>query len=541
MPQKKKNTKILLIAPRYNLTTKANYNYNFPLGLGYISAVLKKEGYDVDCFNMNHYSGTIEELINGLLDKKKYDFVCTGNNALGYAITKSIIDISRKHRSHPRIVLGGPIITSEPELIFEDLMPDFGVIGEGEKTIIELVDAVKDNKNLEKIKGIVFKKNGKSVFTEPREPISDINSLPWPDFEGFEFEKQFQNLYPNYTYIYNVFDYPRVYPILGSRGCPFQCTFCYHYSRYRKRTIDNIMEELKSAVKKHRINLILLYDECFSVNKERVYEFCKRIKELQKEISWELKWTVQLTVHNIDEEMLRIMKDAGCDSISYGFESFSSAVLKSMRKPITPQQIENAFNKTLKAGIGVQANFIFGDAAETKETAKETLDWWKKNCHGQVGLGFIQPYPGSEIYKHCVRKGIIKDKLDFIKNDLSRGNWFNMTDKMTDEEIKDLKKEILESTGGYCKFVMPISKKRMRENVYEFFVKCPFCGELNHYKNCFITTPWTYGFFMHCRKCKMRFFIVSWVQKVAYKHYSKIRALRDLQKKIINNIKKRRL
>ncbi len=540
------DARILVVVPRYELratphfANKINYNYFFPLGLGYISSVLKKTGCSVDCLNLNHYNGTTEELIEKALNRKEYDFVCTGNNALGYDITEKIIKSVKKHESKPKFILGGHIITSEPELVFNELKIDFGVLGEGEETIIELLEHLNEEKDIKRVKGIIYKnKNNKVIITEKREPVKNIDTLPWPDFEGFEFEKQLDNLHCNYHYTTHAFDYPRVYPILGSRGCPFNCTFCYHDSVYRNRSIDNIMEELNTMVRKYKINVILPYDECLAANKQRLFDLCKEIKKLREEISWELRWSPQLTVHNIDREAMEIMKDSGVDTVAYGFESCSSKVLKSMRKPITPELINRAFHETMNAKIGIQANLIFGDVAETKETAKETLDWWEKNCKGQVGMGFIQPYPGSRIYEHCLEKGIIKDKLEFIKNGISLDNWYNMTNNMSDEEIKQLKKEILSLMSKYLKFVRPISMKKMKENIYEFKVRCPYCGKINDYKNCFIKNKWSYGFYMLCRECHMRFFIVSFIQKAAYKHYPKVRGLRDLQLKMSDYIKKK--
>ena len=131
-----KNFQILLVIPRYRYTTEPDYIYPFPIGLAYILAVLKKEGYNVDCLNLNHYRGSIEELMEQNLRKKQYDFVCTGSNALGYSIVKIIINSTREY-SKARFILGGPIITTEPEFIYQDLKPDFGVLGEGEETIKE--------------------------------------------------------------------------------------------------------------------------------------------------------------------------------------------------------------------------------------------------------------------------------------------------------------------------------------------------------------------------------------------------------------------
>lgn len=531
---------ILIVVPRYNYTTKANFSYNFPLGLAYISAVLKKAGYPLDILNLNHYNGTIEQLLGNKLEKKQYDFVCTGGNTLGFSIIEKIITIVQNHPSNPKFILGGPIITSEPELMIKLLKPDVGVIGEGETTILDLLNCLENKGDLKKIKGIIYLDGtNKITITEKREFIEDLDSIPYPDLEGLEFEKYVGNNYCNSNYIYNCLDYPRTYPLLASRGCPFSCSFCWHSEKNRKRSIKNIMTELEFAIKRYKINHVLLYDDCFSATKERVYEFCKELNKLSKRLNQEIKWTCQLMVFSVDYELLKTMKNAGVDTISYGFESFSSDVLKSMRKPITPGQISKTFHDTISAGIGVQANFIFGDIAETTETAKETLDWWKKNSPGQVGLGFIKPYPGSEIYNHCIRRGIIQDKEDFIKNQISTDNWFNMTDKMDDEEVEKLKKDILDYMAKYQKFVKPIKIKKMKKDIYESTIKCPHCNQIITYKNCFLKNRFTYGFNLVCRNCHLRFFVVSAVQKFAYKHYSKIRNLRDYQKRIINNLRKK--
>ena len=170
------------------------------------------------------------------------------------------------------------------------------------------------------------------------------------------------------------------------------------------------MNEIKGAIKKYDINALLIYDDLFSIDKKRLYDFCDEIKKEFQHTKKPFFWGCQLSVLNVNEEMLAKLKDSGCKVVSYGFESISDDVLKSMKKPITAEKIDNALKLTLKQGLAIQANFIFGDIAETKSTAYETLNYWKKNCLGQISLDFIQPYPGSEIYKHCLRKGIIKNK-----------------------------------------------------------------------------------------------------------------------------------
>lgn len=531
---------ILMIVPRQKDIEEADYNYTFPIGLGYVSSCIKKSGYNLDSINLNHYKGGIEFLINKALDKKIYDVVCTGHITMGYQVMKKIIKIIKNHKSRPKIILGGVIVTSEPKTIFNLLNPDYAVIGEGEETIIELLKCIEKKENIKKIKGIIFRdKNGNTIITKEREAIQNLDSIPFPDFEGLDFKKYLDNLSANFLLGGDAFDYPRIYQILGSRGCPFNCTFCYHWDKYRKRSINNIMKELYYAVNKYKINYILFQDECLALDKKRLYELCKRMKKLQEDTPWDLKWTSELTVRDIDEATLKKMKESGLNVIGYGFESFSPTILKSMKKPITPELINNAFNLTMKTGLGIQANFIFGDIAETKETAKETLNWWKKMGKGQINLGIISPYPGSEIYKHCLKKGIIKNEIDFIENRMTKINHYNMTDKMSDKEWKQLEDKMLVLSAKYNKYADIIVIKKIKENRYTLKVKCPFCGEKIIYENCFIKNKNNYDFNLLCRKCNLRFFAVDFKRKFLYNYYYFFIFLKDyLQKiyKILNKI-----
>src|SRR3989339_954769 len=459
--------KILIVVPRTIVSDKVNYKYLFPLGLAYISSALKLAGHDIDCLNLNHYSGTTENLINNYLFSQKYNVICTGGLSTSYKQIKMVTDAVHKSGTDAKLILGGGAISSEPELMFNALKPDYIVIGEGEKTIVELVNSIKNGDNVKYVDGIGYlDNNAKFICTKPQVPIENLDTIPLPDFEGFEFEKYLDNMQPSDMYFYDLYDFPRVYPIVCSRSCPFLCTFCFHPvgNRYRQRSVDSIIHELSVMIKRYRINTIAIYDELFSNNREWLFEFCKRIKMLFSEISWECKWSCQMRVDKLDDEMLRVMKDSGCYMISYGFESYSPVVLKSMKKHITPEQIKNAVDTTMKHNISIQANFIFGDSAETMQTASETLDYWKKNNSAGIMLSYINPYPGSELYEAELR---------------------------------------------YRFYAVPKSLKKTEDNTYNTKVKCPHCKEIIEYKNYSITYKLYFLYLMYCRNCRKRFFVVS--------------------------------
>ena len=532
--------KILLIVPRYNFTNEASYRYAFPLGFAYISAVLKRAGYPVNTLNLNHISGEIDDIILKELDKESYGLVCTGNTYLGLLITQKSISVIKKHPSRPKIVLGGAIVTKEPEIMIDILKPDFVVIEEGEETILELISCLEQEKVFTDVKGIgYFDENGKIKINERRAQIENLDGLPFPDLEGLEFAEWVDHQCTND--IFNgMVDFPRPYPILGSRGCAYKCTFCYHFSsRYKMRTVDSMIAELKENVKKYRINTLNLYDDLFSANKARILEFCSKLKGIQNSLPWELKWGCQLAVNVVDKDMINTLKESGCVWISFGFESMHQNVLNSMDKRfITPAMILQAYRLCKEAKINVQANFIFGDIAETKETAAETLDNYRKHFAGQIYLAFVRPYPGSGIYEYCVKNGIIKDKVEFVRNlDILSENYYNFTN-MSETEFDELKKTVIRYNVKYSRFVVP-RLTEVSKGIYNVETKCPHCKSHQKYNKIRIENRKSFALWLICRNCAMRYYIASYLQKLGTKVYPSLKPFIDFYNRNKINIKKK--
>lgn len=501
--------KILIIIIRYRLNNnRANYSYEIPVGLAYISSALKNKGYNVECLNLNHCDGNIDDLIRKTLSNEKYDFILMGGLSVHYPVIKTCVESVRKYSTHAQIIVGGGIVSSQPELMFKALSPDYIVIGEGEITVPALLQCLENGRNLMEVEGIGYQESrGKLVLTNARKSIEDIDSLLYPDYEGLGFNDYLDHMMPSNSYYYDLFDFPRAYPLISSRSCPFSCTFCFHPigKKYRQRTVANIIDELTFAINHYRINIVSIYDELFANNKSRVLELCEQIKRLIQKIPWDVRWNCQMRVDTLDEELVETMKDAGCYLFSLGLESYSSVVLKSMKKKITPRQIDRALQITRGLNITIQGNFIFGDIAETAETACETLDYWKKNIYGGgINLNFVQPYPGTALYEHCLKKGIIKDEIDFLENRSSK--LINMTDNMTDAELNKLKVDIYEAEMRYQKYVRPLLIIKGNDK-NEIHVRCPYCNEISIYRNYIIAMSKIKS--ICCRECRKRFYLVS--------------------------------
>jgi anaerobic magnesium-protoporphyrin IX monomethyl ester cyclase len=491
-------------------------SYIMPLGLAYISTVLKKSGYDVTVLNLNNEEGTVKEILKRVDFYMEYDIAFVGGLSMFYPHIKDIIENTRQFSKNTLIVVGGGIITAQPEIMFKLLQPDYGIIGEGEVTCLELMKYVEKGEYPVDIPGLIFNLHGEAVKTRPREPIMDLDALPFPDYAPFGFSDLLDSMNPyDSGGMYDVVNHPRPYPILASRSCPYNCTFCFHPlgQKYRQRSIDNIMAEIKQNVEKYQINIVTIYDELFSNDKDRVIEFCTKFKAYSDTLPYKLWFMCNCRVDTTTDEMLKIMKQSGAYLLSFGLESYSKKVLSSMKKHITPEQIDNIVHLLRKNELGLMGSFIFGDVAETCETAKETLDYIKNNrklLGANVGSFFIIPFQGTPLYKQCVNEGKIKDELQFIED--REKNWFKYLEPMnltslSDAQFDKLKNEVFSLHLASDTYAYP--KWHDHGMGFEWMsVICPSCGKESRFTN----MPFPKGFEeikVGCRNCFFRLHVVS--------------------------------
>ncbi|GHT19945.1 hypothetical protein AGMMS4957_05400 [Bacteroidia bacterium] len=428
----------LLVMPRF--VTAVGEGYNFPLGIAYISSVMKQSGFNVFTVNLNHIHGDVKDILKTEIEKADIDVVMTGGLSFQYLNLKEIVDIVHTQYPSIKVVVGGGIITGDPQVAMTALEHvDVGCIGEGEATITELSAALENNVSLDNIKGIIFKNctpppirtQEEYIITAPREEIKDLDALPYPDYEGFGL-KTYLEFSP--MGIVNVLKNKSFF-MAGSRSCPYQCTFCFHTvgKKYRQRSIENVLAEVKYLRDNYGIEHIRMSDELFARDKTRVKTFLDRLKE------WGITWAASFRVDDIDEELVEIMKSGTCLSMDFGIESADDKILKSMRKHITCEQIEKALKLVYDSGIAMTGNFIFGDIEETVESANKTLDWWETHKEYNLDLNFIVTYPGTYLYKYAIKEFIIKDPVQFLKDGCPQIN----VSKLSNEEMGELAKRIL--------------------------------------------------------------------------------------------------
>lgn len=491
----------LIVVPRY--VSKVGAYYEFPLGLAYISSALKSKGFSVFCLNLNHQSDSVATAIKNAIKQYHIDVVCTGGLSPHYHKIDDILKETKKVSPEIITIIGGGLFGSEPEIILRSLVADYGVFEEGEETIVELASVLENGKDPKQVKGIMFiDEDGNMVSTGLRKAIQDLDKIAWPDYEGLGITEFLDNQRPYSSYYLYPYDNPRLIPVISTRSCPFSCTFCYHPigKTYRKRSLDNFFVELEYLINTYQVNMIGLLDELFSTQKERMFEFCNRIKP------YNIKWGAQMRIDDINKDTIHALKESGCYSISYGLESKSDVVLKSMKKSIKSSKIDEALELTRNANIGIQGNFIFGDPAETEETVQETLDWWKVNIQYQINLGFIIPYPGCENYNNAVKNGLIKDKLAYIKAGCPP---INLT-KLPQAQYAKLQRKVAYYQDAYQISGKIISQKKIQkteshnEVVYSLTAQCPHCNSISIYKN---MPKIYYSIYdrLACRNCNQKF------------------------------------
>jgi radical SAM superfamily enzyme YgiQ (UPF0313 family) len=416
----------LLVMPK-KLSTGANTtSIIFPLGIAYVSAAMKQAGYSVFTTNLDFPEKDTYAVLRELILDNSIDVVCTGGLSLDCHKIKDVIDTARKIKSQIITVVGGGIISSDPETAMRVLDADIGVIGEGERTMCELCYALDNGETYGNVPGLVYRDhNDALIMTNRRKEIADLDSIPFPDFNGF-----------NYGQWVEFFGGAGV--LLSDRSCPFRCTFCFHPTgeKYRQRSIDNIFKEIDFQMQHFHLKNIGLTSELFATTKQRVFEFCDRIK------NYNIKWSCCLRVSDVDADLLQRMNKSGCILVCYGLESADNSILKSMRKGINVDQIKRALDLSYDAGISTEAsNFIFGDINENSDTVANTMKfWWQYNSKTHINLSLIQTYPGTYLYDYACKNGIIKDKEKFLRDGCPIVN----VSKLSSVEFHDLTSLIAE-------------------------------------------------------------------------------------------------
>lgn len=363
-----------------------------PLGLAYLAGVLKQDEHEIkiiDCpvSNLDHNKlsdeiGAFQPNLIGITSMTP-----TINSAIKAAKN------AKKVCPDSPVIFGGPHATfMHREILEKEQSIDIVVRGEGELTLREIAQNEPILKNLQKIKGISFRKNKKIIRTENRAYIQDLDELPLPAYEYVPIEK------------YRIHGKIHL-PIMTSRGCPFQCSFCVASeifgARFRARSCKNVVDELEWLKNEYGANAISFQDDTLTYDRKRILDICDEIEK--REIN--LPWGCQTRVDQVSKEVLSKMKRAKCNLVSFGIESGCQKILDAVKKRITISQAEKAIKWAKEEGLFVAVSTIMGYPGETKDMMNQTLDLIQKIEPDDAWLCIATPYPGTDLRRLIEEKG----------------------------------------------------------------------------------------------------------------------------------------
>lgn len=401
---KEKSLNVLLINPPGEHTITADNpafideerGFTPPLGLLYVAAYAEKYSpHRVEILDMP-VEGVRYEDLAGIIEKKKPDIV--GMTALTFTIVDVLkaAEIVKKVSKDIQVVLGGVHPYIYPRETLELGVVDFLILGEGERVFVELLDNRFNPKQWQSIEGLAFKTDGKIVTNYPAKFIEDLDSLPFPA----------RHLTPYAKYSSVIAKRHPITTMITSRGCPYACSFCArpHLGRgFRYRNAGRVVDEMETCVNMG-IKEFLLYDDTFTVNRNRVFEVCDEIIRRKLDIGWDIRARVDC----MDEEMLERLKAAHCERIHYGVEAGTARIINVLTKNISLEQAKKIFKLTKKYGIATLAYFMIGSPTETKEEIEETIRFACALNPDYTHITFTTPFPATEMYDSYLRSGGIK-------------------------------------------------------------------------------------------------------------------------------------
>jgi anaerobic magnesium-protoporphyrin IX monomethyl ester cyclase len=365
---------------------------------------------------------------------KDFDYIGIATYEDSFPYQKRIIEICKEENPDAFVILGGPLVTSVPELIMKHTKADFAVVGEGELTTIELLDRLSlrmHAKQISEIDGLAWKdRNGNVTINKPREQMQNLDAVPVQDFSVWE---RFSGK-----------DIPEIY-LSTTRGCPHACSFCFRaMPKYREKSIAIVKKEI-DYLKKYNFKHAWINDLTFNVDDDRTHHLLD-----EAFATYKFSWNSFNRVTNVNLEVLKKMKEHGCDIILYGFEAISQDILNSYRKGITQNDMINAILLTREAGIKVGGLFIIGAPEETAGSLEFMFNFCKE-FKEITRVKYLSALPGTPLYYQCIKDGIIKDEIEHldwlareqsIEEDIDEKGFLFMAHNITKTQLKEAYKTI---------------------------------------------------------------------------------------------------
>jgi len=383
-----------------------------PLGLCYLAAACRAHGLKTEIIDAPAERLDTTKVKERILQTRPR-FVGLTATTLSILNASEVAEAIKREAGDILTVIGGPHLSSVPERTMERYpFLDFGVIGEGESTIIELIDSIQGSRNIEGVNGIIYHSPGGLRRTEIREKIKDLDVLPLPAWD----------MLPNYPHTYKPLEIAMSDRLQGSiitsRGCPYECSYCPKsvFGRVvRYHSIDRSMEMILNQYHQYHVRDLEIYDDTLILSQERIRQLCRRL--IAEKL--DLTWSCNSTIGSVNRATLELMKEAGCWKIGFGIESANPEILKLMNEQLNLHKAREVLRTSREAGLVNRGYFIIGFPTETKESIRNTVNFAKEADLDIVQFNSFTPLPGSAVCDDINRYGTFDDdwdKMNFINS-----------------------------------------------------------------------------------------------------------------------------
>lgn len=449
-----RKTKILLINPPANIVeSRSEIKLACPpLGLAYIAAVLENKGYRVEIFDTlinNGYANETqprEGFIRYGLDEREIEARIRSfkPDVVGISGLHSnrIFEVRETTRAAKKVsediitIVGGGLASLNTIECLQDPNCDYAVIGEGEHTIVELLETFEKKGDIGRVNGVGYKKNGKVVINPRRKVIWDLDSIPFPAYHLMEMEAYFNIDMPGSRY-----GKSRYALFCGSRGCPHSCHYCAKPllvgEGYRARSIRNMLDEIKFLKEKYNIEELRFVDYHAMADINRWKRFCRAI--IKENIEIEFNDPHGMAVRSLDDEVLELMRIAGCKKLYISIESADQNYLDLLNKGVDLNKAEKIIKKARELDYFITGYFIIGIPGQTWNSIKNTTEYAKRLDLDDVDFFIANPFPGSALYDECVEKKMLTD--NYHPSRLKYGLCNIKSNEFTPEQLESFRKK----------------------------------------------------------------------------------------------------
>lgn len=438
-----------------------------PLGLVSIATYLKEYlGFE----NTRILDINFEDIYKSFVEYEP-DIIGIASMAIEYGKAIKFAEKIKEHNRNIPIIIGGVHISTLPSSLKECF--DIAVIGEGEETMLELIQLFeKKGKfskiDLKKIDGIAFYDKNKLIITNRRELIEPLDKIPIPDKRLLN-KKYFERRKNFGTGKYSVVAY-----MLTSRGCPYRCVFCstsIFWKKVRFNSVGRVVSEIKELVEDYKVDHISIWDDIFTINRPRLKEIASRL--MKEHILDKVSFGCQPRANLVDDELCKILKSMNMETVDFGFESGSERMLRYLKNgSVTVEDNKGAIKLCKKYGFRIYGSLIFGSPSETIEDMKETLDFIKftiKNGADYIWSFVMTPFPGTQIWEIAKKRDKVSDNMNWDM--ISHQNIGNPLLLDQNINLKDFKKIFFKARSKLNYFKWKLLMRSLLNNPIETLKK----------------------------------------------------------------------